>query len=172
MALIIKVKSVHCNSDCTLVKDPTVKLVDMPIALQQSIGFLLGRAAASAREDFRARLVAQGVNAKHYTVLSYVDAHGPQSQSAIGTGLALDRTTMVQLIDELEQLGVVERGHNAANRRAYLVQVTPAGRTLVKRLARAAAASDAAIQAGLSAEEVVVLRDLLTRLVANQPTAS
>ena len=143
-----------------------MKLVDMPSALQQSTGFLLGRAAALAREDFRARLVALGVNAKHYTVLVYVAEHGPQSQSAIGSGLALDRTTMVQLIDELALAGAVARERNERNRRDNVVQITDEGRALLRRLGRSAAASDSAVTARLSADETALLRALLTRLVA------
>lgn len=143
-----------------------MKLVDMPSALQQSAGFLLGRAAALAREDFRARLVALGVNAKHYTVLAYVAAQGPQSQSAIGTALGLDRTTMVQLVDELALAGALARERNERNRRANLVQVTDEGRALLRRLGRSAAASDKAVTARLDADETAMLRALLTRLVA------
>ncbi|MCR6480875.1 MarR family transcriptional regulator [Variovorax sp. ZS18.2.2] len=139
--------------------------LDMPPVLMQSTGFLLGRAAAVARDDFRARLTTHGINAKHYTVLCYLAERGPQSQTAIGSALALDRTTMVLLIDELEKIDAVERGHDANNRRAYLVDVTPAGRKLLTRLVRAATSSDRAIQSALNDKEAAQLHALLLRLV-------
>ena len=142
-----------------------MKSADTPTALGQSTGFLLGRAAAIARADFRSRLEAHGLNAKHYTVLTHVAECGARSQSAIGAVLGLDRTTMVQLIDELEQRGAVQRGLDARNRRAWLILITPAGRQLLRRLARAAGASDRAVQAALTGAEVAQLQILLARII-------
>ncbi len=147
-----------------------MKSADTPTALRQSTGFLLGRAAAIARADFRTRLEAHGINAKHYTVLTHVAERGARSQSAIGASLGLDRTTMVQLIDELERLGAVQRGLDPRNRRAWLILITPAGRSLLRRLARAAGASDRAIQAGLSEAEVAQLQELLARIIEGGPS--
>ena len=42
---------------------------------------------------------------------------GPQSQGWIGERLGIDRTTMVQLVDELERRGLVERKRNPNDRR-------------------------------------------------------
>jgi DNA-binding MarR family transcriptional regulator len=172
--LIIKVNTVARNPRATLAVDPPapVKSADTPTALGQSTGFLLGRAAAIARADFRSRLEAHGLNAKHYTVLTHVAEHGARSQSAIGAVLGLDRTTMVQLIDALEQRGAVQRGLDARNRRAWLILITPAGRQLLRRLARAAGASDHAIQAALSEAEVVQLQGLLARIIEGGPAPS
>ena len=149
-----------------------MKSIDTPTALRQSTGFLLGRAAAIARADFRGRLEAHGLNAKHYTVLTHVAERGAQSQSAIGAALQLDRTTMVQLIDALERQGAVQRGLDVRNRRAWLILITPAGRLLLRRLARAAAASDRAIQAALGDAEVAQLQALLGRIIEGAPLAA
>ena len=64
-------------------------------------------------------------------------AGGPISQQELGEQLGIDRTTMVELIDELERQGAVVRRRNAADRRSYALSLTPRGRTVQKRAAKA-----------------------------------
>jgi len=54
-------------------------------------------------------------------------AVGPISRHELGEQLGIDRTTMVELIDDLEGQGVVVRRRNAADRRSYSIQLTPQG---------------------------------------------
>jgi DNA-binding MarR family transcriptional regulator len=150
----------------------TMTTADLPDSLRDSTGFLLGRAAAMARADFAGRLQALGLNAKHYTVLSFVAAREALSQQAIGEALALDRTTMVQLIDALERAGAVQRTQDPSNRRAWLILMTPDGRRLLRRLERLAAASDRAIEACLGADDARALRRLLVRLLTPSPACA
>jgi MarR family transcriptional regulator, transcriptional regulator for hemolysin len=44
---------------------------------------------------------------------------------------ALDKTTMVVTIDELERAGLAERRPSSTDRRAHLITVTEAGRQMV-----------------------------------------
>ena len=55
------------------------------------------------------------------------------SQQAIGEALRIDRTTMVALVDDLEQLGLVRRERNPADRRAYTIRLTSEGADLQRR---------------------------------------
>lgn len=49
------------------------------------------------------------------------------SQQQLGRKLRIDRTTMVKLVDALEEGHFARRKNHPRDRRAYLVEITPAG---------------------------------------------
>ncbi|GGK91096.1 hypothetical protein GCM10011588_01760 [Nocardia jinanensis] len=55
-------------------------------------------------------------------------AVGPRSQQALSEELRIDRSVMVGIADELEQSGYIRRERDPADRRAYAVTLTTAGR--------------------------------------------
>lgn len=111
---------------------------DMPIpgALADRAGALLVIAARTGQELATRRLAPMGLNVRLCGVLILL-AEGPISQQALGEQLGIDRTTMVELIDELERKGIVVRRRNTADRRSYALSLTPRGRMVQKRAARA-----------------------------------
>ena len=94
-------------------------------------------------------------------------AVGPVSQHELGEQLGIDRTTMVELIDDLEGKGVVVRQRNPADRRAYSIRLTPKGRTVQKRASRAFDAASDEFFAALQPGERRVLGDMMRRLIAS-----
>ncbi|TMD88368.1 MAG: MarR family transcriptional regulator [Chloroflexi bacterium] len=112
--------------------------VDMPIpaSLVDRTGALLVIAARTGQELATRRLAPMGLNVRLCGVLNRL-AEGPVSQQELGEQLGIDRTTMVELIDELERQGAVVRRRNAADRRSYALSLTPRGRTVQKRAAKA-----------------------------------
>lgn len=92
-------------------------------------------------------------------------ADGPVSQQELGEQLGIDRTTVVELIDDLEKQGVVERRRNPADRRSYALHLTAKGRTVQKRAARAFDAAVDEFFGPLSATERKTLADMLTRVI-------
>jgi hypothetical protein len=81
--------------------------------------------------------------------------------------MAIDRTAMVYLLDDLEDRALVERVRSPQDRRAFLIHLTPSGRTAQRQ---AAAALDGAAQtllAPLGEAERRHLIDLLARIAAH-----
>ena len=66
-------------------------------------------------------------------VLALVGAEGPALQARLAERLQVDRTTMVALVDRLEQAGLVERHRDSADRRGYHVNITTTGSTALKQ---------------------------------------
>lgn len=64
-------------------------------------------------------------------------SEGPLSQQALGQRMGVDRSTIVTLVDDLEAAGLVERRRNPADRRAYALQATAAGRRWQARAEKA-----------------------------------
>src|SRR5438132_14067287 len=111
---------------------------EMPIppALADRPAALLVMAARTGQDLATRRLAPMGLNVRLCGVLNLL-AEGPISQQELGEQLGIDRTTVVELIDELERKGVVVRRRNPSDRRSYALSLTPKGRTVQKRAARA-----------------------------------
>jgi DNA-binding MarR family transcriptional regulator len=104
----------------------------MPAGLiTEPIGWLLYTAGQEIVRDLEDELKGNAVSRRDYGVLGVLEADGPISQQAIGRKLAIDRSTMVHLIDDLERRGLVARGRDRLDRRAYAVELTDAGRALL-----------------------------------------
>ncbi len=94
-----------------------------------------------------------------------------RSQQAIAELLGVNATRMVFLTDELEQLGLVERRRNPADRRSHALHLTEAGTAMLARVREVTAAHEADITASLSSAERAELTALLRRLARDQGLA-
>ena len=93
-------------------------------------------------------------------------AAGPISQQELGAQLGIDRTTVVELIDELERKGVVVRRRNPRDRRSYALSLTPHGRGVQKRASRAFDAAAAEFFSALKPAERETLTEMLRRMIS------
>jgi DNA-binding MarR family transcriptional regulator len=136
-------------------------------ALTDDIGFLLSRASGLVVRASNAALAGHGLRVRPYSVLLLAcDTEEGLSQRELADVLGLDPSQVVLLVDELVTAGLVERRPSPTDRRTRLVVATDAGR--VAR-ARAGVDVDATLTrqlAELTAGEQLLLRELLTRLVA------
>ncbi len=76
----------------------------IPRSLADRPGALLTIAARTGQELAKSRLAPMGLNVQMCGVLNLL-AQGPISQHDLGAQLGIDRTTMVELIDDLEHKG-------------------------------------------------------------------
>ncbi|GGM83359.1 hypothetical protein GCM10010106_32530 [Thermopolyspora flexuosa] len=130
-------------------------------ALAASLGALLRRVyaevtAAALRDDPRVR---------DFVVLDTLADQDADSQHELAERLGINRTIMVGLVDRLERAGHVVRTRNPADRRSYLLSITPAGRAARDELGRAVAERDARLTAALTPAERQRLTELLGRLL-------
>ena len=138
----------------------------IPPSVANRPGALLAIAARTGQELARHRLAPLGLTVQLCGVLIRL-AEGPLSQHELGQQLGIDRTTVVELIDELERKGYVERRRNPSDRRSYLLTLTARGRTFQKRAAQAFDAAAADVFAPLEASEVATISDMLRRMILN-----
>jgi DNA-binding MarR family transcriptional regulator len=130
---------------------------------------LLRRVAEGIREGLERELAALGLGLPHYLVLATVAREGPRSQLALGCCAAINRTKMVELIDDLERLGLVQRRQDPADRRAYQIHLTEAGAEARSRADACRAAVEAAWLRALSPEEQALFLGLLSRIAGSPP---
>lgn len=136
----------------------------IPPSLVDRPGALLMIAARTGQALAGRRLAPMGLNVRLCGVLNLL-AEGPISQHELGDQLGIDRTTIVELIDELESQGAVVRRRNASDRRSYALSLTPKGRTIQKRASRAFDGAAGEFFNALKPAERQQLRDMLQRLI-------
>jgi DNA-binding MarR family transcriptional regulator len=137
--------------------------------LEGRLGYLLKHAQLRMTELTTAALEPYGINGRELAVLIVLAGHEPASQQQAAERLGVDRTTMVALIDALEDKGLVTRHPHADDRRRNVVEPTAAGRDTLKRAVRAGDEAEARFLAPLSATAARQLRNALRTIVTRQP---
>jgi DNA-binding MarR family transcriptional regulator len=127
--------------------------------------FLLSKAAQKSREAFEESLGPLGLTPKHYGVLTALEEKDSISQHEIGRSICIDRTTMVQILDDLERLGYVERKEHPTDRRSHAVYLNAKGKEALHKAHHLGALVEKHILESLSAKEQKALLQLLRRLV-------
>ncbi len=127
------------------------------------LGYLLKHALARVEEFSASALAPLGIDHRELGILLLVGDHAPTSQQQSARRLGVDRTTMVALIDTLERKGLVTRHPDARDRRRNVVDLTDAGRDVLRDARRASDAAESAFLAPLSAAAADDLRSALQR---------
>jgi DNA-binding MarR family transcriptional regulator len=140
----------------------------IPAALNERTGYLISAAHFKVRERFEQGLRGAGITPPHFGVLATLDANGPSSQQALARELCVTPPAVLQLVDQLESDGLVERRRNVADRRSYALQLTEKGRATL-RDARAALAEVHAELAEMvgGADEQNELHELMLKLLSS-----
>jgi DNA-binding MarR family transcriptional regulator len=133
-------------------------------ALAERLGFLLGQTKAILHQAAEPALPA-GFNGKHVGALSVIASEGPLSQQRVGERAAMDRTTVVAIVDALEEAGYVERRRDPSDRRAYALEITDAGREWLEETRAIILGVENDFLAPLTAAERRTLVELLQRLL-------
>ena len=138
----------------------------IPPSVADRPGALLVIAARTGQELARRRLAPMGLSVQMCGVLIRLAA-GAVSQHDLGEQLSIDRTTVVELIDDLERRGYVERRRNPADRRSYLLTLTPRGRTFQKRATRVFDGAADDFFGPLAPAERRAIADMLRRMITS-----
>jgi DNA-binding MarR family transcriptional regulator len=104
----------------------------IPPLLRDRTGFLVVQAHFMARDQANAAFRDLPIEIRHYGVLVALDELGPTSQQALTNRMHVSATTVTQVVDDLERLGLVERRRNPTDRRSYTVTMTPEGARILK----------------------------------------
>ena len=96
-----------------------------------------------------------------FVVLSALADHGARDQASLGGLTATDRTTVQVVLGNLRKLGLVTLTKSRVDKRAKVVEITPAGRELMRTAIPLVERTQERIVAPLNRRE----RDTLTRLL-------
>lgn len=125
------------------------------------LGYRLRLAQQTVFRDF-AKSVAE-LSPGRVGILLLIDANAGVTQSGLAQAVGLDRSTMVGLVDKLEERGLIER-RRGEDRRTNELWLTRAGHGLVGHLKRRIAMHERRVAAKLTAGERTELIALLEKL--------
>ncbi|MFF2996347.1 MarR family winged helix-turn-helix transcriptional regulator [Streptomyces sp. NPDC057950] len=103
------------------------------VHLEARLGYLLKHAQQRLTRASAEALAPFGVDGHELAVLAVLAAEYPLSQVEVAGRLGVDRTTMVALVDGLEDHGLVERRRSPQDRRKNIVELTAAGHDCLRR---------------------------------------
>ncbi len=131
------------------------------------VGQLLFVAQQAAQALAVERLEPLGLSPRAWGVLSTLAESGPLTQIELATTMAIDRTAMVYLLDDLEQRALVERVRSPRDRRAFMIHLTAGGRDTQRQAAAALDGAAETLLTPLAEAERHHLVDLLARIAAH-----
>jgi DNA-binding MarR family transcriptional regulator len=131
------------------------------------LALLLSQAGHALTTELTAGLADLGTSPRAHCVLTTAMT-GELTQARLAELCALDTTTMVVTVDELEKAGLAERRPSSTDRRARIIVVTEAGGRMVARGREIVAAIYDDVLATLPPGERQAFVDGLSHLVAGR----
>lgn len=89
------------------------------------------RAARALARRFDIALKPAGLTSGQFSLLMSLNRPAPAKLSGVAALLAMDRTTLTANLKPLERRGLVETAVDQADKRARLLRLTPAGRSVL-----------------------------------------
>ncbi len=136
---------------------------------RERIGRLIQQVSRNWRRAVNLRMAPLGLTDATWLPLLYLNRVGSVRQGELADVLGLDRSSMVRLIDTLEQQGLVLREDDPDDRRAKKIVLTPAAQPVVQ------AAMDAALRVldgaveGISPMELETTAQVLETMLSRLP---
>jgi DNA-binding MarR family transcriptional regulator len=134
-------------------------------AVQHRLGYLLKHTNLTFAEHSSSALAALQINGRELAVLSVLSTDEPLAQQQAAGRLGIDRTTMVDLVDELEGKALVSRGPDPRDRRRNLVHLTAKGHQVLTDGTLAADEAERQFLTALSPAEQDQFRSMLRRIL-------
>ena len=128
------------------------------------LGYQLRRAQLAVFENFAEVVGASELTPGQFGVLVVIDANPGLSQTRLGNALGVDRSTVVAVIDRLEQRGLVLRQAAPNDRRSHALHLSEEGKAALHRLMERVRLHEQAITRDLSEGERAELIALLRRI--------
>jgi DNA-binding MarR family transcriptional regulator len=129
-----------------------------------SIGFLLHLAQSHLRDAAVEAIEGSGLHPGQLAVLGVLSDRGGMSQRRLGELTRIEKSSMVLYLDALESGGWVRRERDLEDRRTHIVRLTAKGAKNFARLGPRLLRAQQRFLQPLSAAEVAVFTDMLTRL--------
>ena len=145
-------------------KNLDIKITSAALVPGVHVWLVLARAAHALRVQAERSIAGLGMCTSDFGALELLLHKGPQPVNTLGRGLLLTSGSMTAAVDRLERRGLVGRRADPADRRARVVFLTPAGRSLIRKAFARHAADMERAASSLTAAERTALVALLKKL--------
>ncbi len=136
--------------------------------LTQLLGYGLRRAQSAVFADFANTFARAGeaLTPGEFGLLVLVERNKGLSQMALARALAIDRSTLVPILNRLQARGFLMRHASPTDGRTHALALTPTGEKALAKFARLVRVHEKRITSGLSDAETRTLIELLERVRA------
>jgi MarR family transcriptional regulator, lower aerobic nicotinate degradation pathway regulator len=141
--------------------------LNVPLSFVQSHTFLLNRTAKIGTAILESGLKPLGLTRQKVGIMRIIAEKGPCTQQSIAKINWSDRTTIVNLLDELEEIGLTIRTKNPKDKRSHLIFLTPKGNKVFSRATRIIQKQLDQFLAPLEAAERTSLQLVLLKLLSH-----
>ena len=137
--------------------------------LEGLLGYAMKRALSVVQADLAITLAPFDLRATSFSALMVVVERPGITQTDLAEALAIERSNLVQIVDELCSVGRIARTPFQGDRRRHALMPTPKGLAVAAQAGAAVAAHEARVFGGLTGAECKVLGKLLAKVRAVSP---
>jgi DNA-binding MarR family transcriptional regulator len=135
--------------------------------------YLVNRVGSIIAEQFGGEaLKPHHLSIAMWRVMAVLSANGSQRQIDLADLTSTDSSTLSRLVTRLVRMRLVTRSRSTRSNREVAVELSPKGQALVAQLIPIARQYEAAAIAGLSRDELDVLKRCLRRVYGNMKSRS
>ena len=138
------------------------QLVDT--SLRRFTGYNMKRAYLVIEADLQAVLKRHELRLTTFSALSIIASNPDMTQTQLATALSIERSGVVLIVDELENLELITRNRVPTDRRSHALRVTLAGMRRLEQAASDVARREAALFEGISQETLTELNRALSTI--------
>lgn len=136
----------------------------MTFDVERSVAFQLAKAYQHVVSICKEEFAVYEITPPQFILLAFLWKLNTVSQTELSEKTQIDRTTIVGIVDRLEEKGLVERQSHPEDRRVYRIILTVRGRDLENKLCVAARRVRDKITTSILPGEYKTLGRLLKRL--------
>tara|TARA_E500000318_G_scaffold93358_1_gene92415 strand:- start:589 stop:1068 length:480 start_codon:yes stop_codon:yes gene_type:complete len=140
---------------------PKLRGLSTDSPLRGFVGYNLKRAYMSIHSDFVASLTHIDLKPTTFSALAIINENPDISQTDLARALAMERSNIVVMVDELQTRGLIVRNKVPTDRRVYALRTTAKGIELFAEASRAVQRHEEKLLEDFNPEE----RDLLVRML-------
>jgi DNA-binding MarR family transcriptional regulator len=142
------------------------------LKLADFLPYLVNRVGAALVARFtREALAREHLTIDMWRVLAALSENRGQRQVDLAGMTSIETSTVSRLVTRLIHRGLVTRRRSRTNSREVIVQLSPKGTSLVRKVIPIALALERAALAGIRAKDLAAIKNALRRIYANLASA-
>ncbi|WP_209852039.1 MarR family winged helix-turn-helix transcriptional regulator [Paenibacillus sediminis] len=134
---------------------------------EQSFGFRYGNTFRRVTSQFASRLKPYDITPEQWSVLYCAYKHEGINQRELSELAGKDQPTTTRILDLLHKKGWIERQDDPADRRAYLIHVTPSAKELIEQTIPIEVQYNDELLQGVTDEQLAVLDQIMNQIKHN-----